>query len=227
MMKNNKLIPFVVLLLVLIACKLPSLSGNGATNGSTTGGTTTGGTQGTATGGSDPKADVTEASRKFIQLDSFTANMNGEGQTAINSKVEYQAPDRFRIKYLGGTGAGMEMVVIGKDMYMKTGDKWTKMPGSGNIPNLRDSFTEEGLKSLNDVKYEGDETVDGKQTSVYSYKNVTPVGSYPFSCKIWVRHDKGIPMKIFVEYSNNQALKNMTVNYDVDTPVQIDPPLTK
>ena len=175
--------------------------------------------------GADPKAEVIDASRKFIGLPFFTAKMEGEGQTPLRSEVSYFAPDRYHIKYLGGTGAGMEMIMIGNDTYMKTGEKWTKMPGNGTaMPTLRDSFTEEGLKSLSDVKYEGTDSVDGKSANVYSYKNVTPKGEYPFTSKIWIAQDSGVPMKIVVDYTNG-TLKQMRVNYDTETPVTIEPPI--
>ena len=209
-------IAFLILVVAVIGCKIPGLSGGGLGGSS----------KGTATGGSDPKADVVEASKKFIALPSFKANMEGVGQTEIKSQVEYLAPDRFHITYLGGTGAGMELIYIGKDGYLKTADKWSKMPSTGqNIPNLRDSFTEEGLKTLTDVKYEGDDTVNGKSASVYSYKNVTPVGASPFTAKIWVSNDTGVPMKIHAEYPNNPALKYMDVNYDTEAKVTIEPPI--
>ena len=203
-------------MLVVLGCKLP---------GSLTGGGAGGSGKGTATGGSDPKADVIDASRKFIALPFFTAKMEGVGQTEIKSEVSYAAPDKYHVKYLGGTGAGMEMIWIGKDGFMKMGDKWTKMPSAGtSIPTLRDSFTEEGLKTLTDVKFEGEDTVGGKPAMAYSYKNVTPVGSYPFTSKIWIHKQTGAPLKLYVEYSNG-ALKNMTVNYDTETPVSIEAPI--
>ena len=215
-MKNHHL-AFLILLIAVVGCKIPGFSSGGGLSGSS---------KGTATGGSDPKADVVEASKKFLALQSFTANMEGAGQTEIKSQVKYAAPDRFHITYLGGTGAGMEIIYIGKDGYMKAGDKWSKMPSTGqSIPNLRDSFTEEGLKTLSDVTYDGDETVNGKSASVYSYKNVTPVGAHPFTSKIWISNDTGVPMKIHVEYPNNQALKYMDVSYDTDAKVSIEPPI--
>jgi hypothetical protein len=208
----KKLSPVLLLLVfVVIGCKLP--------------GSLTGGSKGaTATGGADPKADVVEASRKFLELPYFTANMEGVGDTEIKSQVKYAAPDRFHVKYLGGTGAGMEMIWVGKESYMNANGKWTKMPtANASIPTLRDSFTEEGLKTLTDVKFEGEDTVDGKPALAYSYKNVTPVGNYPFTSKIWVGLDTGVPMKIYVEYTNG-SLKNMTVNYDTESKVTIEPP---
>jgi outer membrane lipoprotein-sorting protein len=199
-----------------IGCKwLPGSGGSAGSGG------------GTATGGSDPKADVIAASKKFIDLKSFSAKMDGTGQTEIKSQVDYLAPDKFHITYLAGTGAGMELIVVGSDMYMKapgTG-KWSRMPGNGGsaIPNLRDSFTEEGLKTLSDVKFEGEETIDGKPAMVYSYKNVTPKGGFPFASRTYVNKETGLPMRIKVDYENG-TLKTMTVNYDTETPVKIEAP---
>jgi outer membrane lipoprotein-sorting protein len=173
---------------------------------------------------SDPKADVIEASRKFIALKSFSAKMEGTGQTELRSQVDYAAPDRFHVKYLAGTGAGTEMIMIGDQTYMKSGNSWSKFPGGGSMPTLRDSFTEEGLKTLSDVKFEGSDTVDGKSALVYTYKNVTPQGSYPFNSKIWIDKDSRLPIKIVVDYPSG-PLKQMTVNYDTETPVTIEPPI--
>ena len=210
---------FLLLLFVAAGCKMP-----GAIKGLVSGGA--GSQKGTATGGSDPKADIVEASKRFIALPAFSAKMDGVGQVPIRSQVDYAAPDRYHVMYLGGTGAGMELIMIGNVTYMKAGGKWTKMAASANarIPTLRDSFTEEGLKTLSEVKFDGDDTIDGKPALVYSYKNVTPVGNYPFTSKIWVGKDSGLPMKIFVEYSNGM-LKEMTVNYDTESPVTIEAPI--
>jgi len=175
---------------------------------------------------SDPRQDVIDASTKFIALPYFSAKMTSSGQNEIKTQVDYVAPDRYHIAYLGGTGGGMEMILIGNDMYMKAGGKWAKSPGANanSIPSLRDSFTEEGLKSLNDVQSAGTETIDGKEANVYTYKNVTPKGQYPFESRIWISQDSGLPMKIVVDYPSG-VLKQMTVVYDTDTPVKIEPPV--
>lgn len=203
-----------------LGCKfLDSLKGGGSGTGS-------GSSGGSASGGSDPKADVIAASKKFIDLKSFSAKTEGMGQTEIKSQIDYVAPDRYHVSYLAGTGAGMEMIMIGGQSYMKpAGGSWSKMPGDAKaIPNLRDSFTDEGLKTLSDVKFEGDETLEGKPAMVYSYKNVTPVGNYPFTSKSWISKTTGLPMKIYVEYFNGM-LKNMTVTYDTESPVTIEAPI--
>jgi outer membrane lipoprotein-sorting protein len=211
-------------MIAVLGCRLPSAIRD-MTSGGTSKGSGGSSPLDSDTRNADPREAVVEASNKFIALPYFTAKMEGVGQTEIKSEVKFAAPDRFHVKYLGGTGAGMEMVFLGKDMYMNANGKWTKMPSTGtSLPTLRDSFTEEGLKTLTDVKFEGSDTVDGKPTYVYSYKNVTPAGNYPFTSKIWVGEDTGLPVKIFVEYTNG-ALKHMTINYDTETPVTIDAPI--
>jgi len=219
----KKISPIILLVFVVVGCKWATLQNGTGTNESSGGSSAS--KSGRAKASSDPRADVVEASKKFLELPYFTANMEGEGQTPIKSQVQYLSPDKFHVKYLGGTGAGMEMIWIAKDLYMNANGKWTKMPASNtSLPNLRDSFTEEGLKTLTDVTAESEESVDGKPALVYGYKNVTPTGNYPFTSKIWVSQETGVPMKIYVEYTNG-TLKNMTVNYDTETKVSIEPPV--
>ncbi len=212
------LLPLLILLIVGLGCsKFKELTGGTGGGGSS---------GGSSTAGADPKADISNAANKFIALQSFSAKMEGMGQTEIKSQVDYVAPDRFHVTYLGGTGAGIEMIMIGDQMYMKSGGKWTKSPGNaGSIPTLRDSFTEEGLKSLTDPKFEGEETIDGKPAYVYSFKNKTPKGDFGFTCKMWVGKQSGVPMKIYATYDNG-VLKNMTVNYDTESKVTIEPPIS-
>ncbi len=220
------LLPLAILLISVLGCsKIKELVGGAKDNpnGRSPGG---GSSSASSTAGADPKEDIIQASKKFIALSAFSAKMEGMGQTEIKSQVDYIAPDRFHISYLGGTGAGMEIIYIGNQTYMKTGGKWTKSNGDSNsaIPTLRDSFTEEGLKSLSDTKFEGEETVDGKPALVYSFKNVTPKGDFGFNCKMWVGKQTGLPMKIYATYDNGM-LKNMTVNYDTESKVTIEPPI--
>ena len=222
----KRIVPVILLLMIaVLGCKLPSAIRD-MTSGGTSKGSDGSSPLSSESRGTDPREDVVAASNKFMALPYFTAKMEGMGQTEIKSEVKFVAPDRFHVKYLGtGTGAGMEMIFLGKDMYMNANGKWTKMPSTNtSLPTLRDSFTEEGLKMLTDVKFEGPDTVDGKSTYVYSYKNVTPVGNYPFTSKIWVGEDTGLPVKIFVEYTNG-ALNHMKIDYDTETPVTIDPPV--
>lgn len=178
----------------------------------------------------DPKADVVAASKKFLDLPQFTAKMNGQAATGnMTMDLEYQAPDRF---HMSGTDPSThnrtEMIMIGKDMYIQGGGRWMRMPNSTGqaLPNLRQYFDEKGLTTLQDVRYVGDETLDGRPMHIYSYHNSQTNANMPlpFSSKIWVGSADGLPHKIEVTYEQGQ-MKTMTITYDFEKPVDIKPPV--
>ena len=123
-----------------------------------------------------------------------------------------------------------ETIIIGRDMYMKAGQNWQKMPGAlgKTVPQLREFFDEKGLESLRDVNYIGEETVDGERAYIYSYRNEAKKeeAPYPFTSKIWVRASDGLPARIQVDYEGGQ-LKTMSIVYDYEKKVNIDPPKTR
>jgi hypothetical protein len=222
------IIPIVLLLIATLGCGLANRFANVATNTSTSNSSTQqSGDSVSPTG--DPKQDVIQASKKFLDLPQFSAKMDGQGKTALRMDLEYQAPDRFHMTgYDAGTHAPREMIWIGKDMYVQNGGRWQKIPNAvgTSMPNLKKYFDQEGLKSLKDVKFDGDETLDGKLMRVYSYRNdqVNTNMPFPFTSKIWVGSADGLPHKIEVTYEQGD-LKTMTVDYDYDKNVDIQPPV--
>ena len=70
----------LLLCAISLACKLSSLMPGGGDSGGSGGGS--------SSGGADPKADIVEASKKFIALKAFSAKMEGMGQTEIKSQVD-------------------------------------------------------------------------------------------------------------------------------------------
>ena len=230
----------VVLTLAVLGCKMPAFLEGSNSNTPASNSTTTsaGGTQENpaAAPTDDARSDVIRASKKFLDLPRFSATMDGmgggpNGGTPMNVALDFQAPDRFHMKYLEPSGqVRNEMMVIGRDMYMKHGPSWQKMPGAvgESIPNMRQFFDEKGLASLKDVKYVGDDTLDGRKAYVYSYRNDVQNGQspYPFTSKIWVRSNDGLPQKIEVDYEAGE-LKTVTILYDYDKAVNIEPPKTK
>ena len=234
-MKN---LPVVILVLVAfsLSCGLMKRFAN-STSSSNSSMSNTSSDPGSSSTGSDsappsgdPKTDVITASKKFLDLPKFAANMSGQSsQGNMTMALEYQAPDRF---HMTTSDAKMhtptEMIMIGKDMYMQFGGHWQKIPNTNgaSMPNLRQFFDEEGVKSLQDVKYEGDDTVDGKPMHLYSYHNNQTNANMPFTfnSKIWVGSADGLPHKIEVTYDHGE-LKNMTINYDFEKSVDIQPPV--
>ncbi len=185
------------------------------------------GSEGDPKAAADAKAAVIEASRKFIAVKSFRGNIDAVADTSYKQQVEYVAPDRYHVVYRDNAGATTEMVMVGNDAYTKDGDSWKKIPGgTAPTPTIRNSWTEEALNSISDVKFEGEQSLDGKPALVYTYKVVTVVGNFPTKRTIWVSKSSGIPMKSLVEYSNG-PIKTLTNTFDTESPVTIELPTKK
>jgi len=176
------------------------------------------------TASTDPKADVIAASRKFAALKSLTGKIEATGPAPFKQTVEYIAPDRYHVSYRDESGANSEMIMAGDKAYVKSGDSWNEMAGNTKpTPTMRNSFTEDVLSTISDVKFEGDAILDGKPVLVYSYKLVTKVGSFAVMQRIWVDKTSGLPIKCYVEYTDG-SIKTLTTSFDTDTPVKIELP---
>ncbi len=174
----------------------------------------------------DPKADIEKMADRFLSINSFRAKMTTEGKMSMDADLDFIAPDRFRLKTVLPAGGSTKMILIGKQTYMKLGDNWQKMPvdiGS-KVPNMRETFTRDGMKWFKEIKFEGEEMVDGKPAYLYSYTGEAPGGGNPYSSKIWIGKADGQPIKITAVYSAGD-LKTMAIVYDYDTEITIEPPV--
>lgn len=234
-MKNLSIVVLVLALSVL-GCRMPSIFESANSNSGGTTGETDGSRAATAENPevaptANAREDVIRMSKKFLDQPYFSATMSGEGETQLNMAIDYQAPDRFHMTYRQPGGQMQnETIIIGRDMYMKAGQNWQKMPGAlgKTVPQIREFFDEKGLESLRDVNYIGEETVDGERAYVYSYRNEAKKeeAPYPFTSKIWVRASDGLPARIQVDYEGGQ-LKTMSIVYDYEKKVSIEPPTTR
>ena len=185
------------------------------------------GSEGNTSAPSDPKSAVIEASRKFIALKSFKGTIEAVAEPSYKQQVDYVAPDRYHVVYREASGHETEMIMVGNDAYTKDGDSWKKNPGAtAPTPTIRNSWTEEALNSISEVKFEGEESLSGQPALVYTYTVMTVVGNFPTKRKIWVSKSTGIPMKSYVEYSNG-PIKTLTNTFDTESPVTIELPPKK
>jgi hypothetical protein len=175
-------------------------------------------------GAPDPKAVVTEASHKLYALKALSGNIETVGQTSFKQHVDFVAPDRYHYTYVDGTGAATEMIIIGDQSYVKDGDSWKKTDGQSSPPTLRNSYSDEVMKTLSDAHFEGEQIVDGKPALVYSYHATMLVGNFPVLEKMWVAKNSGLPLKSYIENPSG-VVKNMTITFDTDSPVTIEPPI--
>lgn len=229
-MKMRMYLPLFVLLTATVGCSvLNDLSANrqqgnnvSANANSSTTKTSTSDTEGEFSPSDDPKSDIEKMADRFLSQKAFRTKMTGTGDTPIKMEAEYSAPDRFRVK----TGSDSETVIIGKDVYIKAGGKWQKIPGNigSSVPDLRKSFDEQSRKWLTDVKYVGEETVNGTPSLVYVYHNKGPGGVGENDSRVWIAKSDGLPVKIEATYASG-TLKTMLIEYEYDPSISIEPPV--
>lgn len=231
-MKNLPIVLLFCLTFTLgcgLSGKLANLTSNtGSSNGTTSGPTST--DPGAAAPTSDPRNDVIRASRKFLDLPKFSGKMDGTGGKELHMKLEYVAPDRYHIYFYDPPGTvKSETMMIGNDMFVRLNGKWQKFPSmlkDNSMMNMRKMFDEEGLKTVQDVKYVGEDSIDGQKAYLYSYHNTKTDATtpYPFTSKIWIGAGDGVPKKLEVNYEGGD-LKTMTVIYDTSSDITIEPPV--
>lgn len=229
-MKIDLLIPLAIILSLTLGCsritELANTSGNagGISNANAEGPAAAdpGHTSGEFAPSSDAKADIEKLSDRFMTIKSFKAKMNAEGEIPMRTEMEYTAPDRYRIS----TPNGMNVVVIGRTTYTKIGDRWQKMdlPLENAIGEMRTTFNKEAMKWVTDVKYTGDDTVNGKPAYVYTYRGNGSKDIGEMDSRLWIARSNGLPVKVEATYKSG-GLKSMTIEYDYDTPVSIEPPV--
>lgn len=207
----------VSILLILFAC---GLTGCKATQAVETP------SQPSSAGHADPRAEVIAASKKLAALPQLSAIVEGKGKLGLRKDVEYIAPDRYHIKFDDATGAHVEMINIGKETYIRNGDSWDLVPGNDPppTPTFRNNFTDDVLDSIANVKYQGEETLNGKPAYVYGYNLVTKVGNFKIFHTIWVDQVSGIPLKSVAEYTNESQEDTLTTSFDSLSPVSIEVP---
>jgi hypothetical protein len=96
----------------------------------------------------DPQADIKRLSDRFLDRESFRAVMETTGKMPMNAELEFQAPDRFRLKNKLSSDRSMEMIMIGKQAYMNLNGKWMKVPasmGQATPMDMREMFSKEGM----------------------------------------------------------------------------------
>ena len=96
----------------------------------------------------------------------------------------------------------------------------------GSIPDLRATFNKEGRKWFSDVRFVGEETVNGKASLVYEYRNKGEGNLGENDSKIWVAKDDGLPQKIESLYKKGN-LKTMVIEYEYDPNIRIEVPVKK
>jgi len=222
----RSLIPVFLVALALVGCSSTGDSGANSTD------------SGSANAGSNnvspaiptaavtrenPMADIETMAEKVLDQKAVRVKTSAFGDKNFTTEVEYVSPDRFRIK----SGPGLERIIIGKDVYMFLGDSWAKLPSfDGQTPDVREMFRKERHKYFSDVRFVGEETVNGRPSLVYEYKNNGEGNLGENDSKIWISKDEGLPVRIESRYKTG-SLKSTVIEYEYDANIKIEVPATK
>lgn len=230
---------YVIILMVMFvaACKFAGFGG-GSGNGLS----------------SDPKEAVIGSLKNLQQVKSWSGNMATETNVTpgVSSKadLQYLAPDKFKMEIDAG-GSKMEAILIGSDVYLKLPgkDRWQKSSsneGMGQMfNNWKDMYNDERIKAFKNVQFVGEDTVNGKKNSVYTYdidseaamkeedkakmtdETKKMIAGMENKAKIWIDADKNLPSKIEITGKTMQP-KEMTnkviFDYNYDKEVKIEAP---
>jgi len=167
----------------------------------------------------DAKADVKAAMAKFMAAKSYHASVQMQGgQRAMNSEMDFVAPDRMRMD-MPGLG---QQVIVGDTMYMNVKGKSLKVPMQpGTMTQWRDpAKLEENAASMR-VQAQGRDTVDGVSTRKYLVHSEQP---QPSDVTMWIGDD-GLPRKMQMAGGQNK-MGDVTVLYSRydDPSIKIEAP---
>jgi hypothetical protein len=168
-----------------------------------------------------PKEDLHAAFTKFLAAKSFRATATDLKKGEQVSKMEFVAPDRYRID-----AGGRASLIVGDTMYMDIGGKMQPLPVPGvgrMVAQYRNPEFLGEMEAGMDVKALGNETVEGQATKVYAYTLTRPVKS---DAKAWISVSTGLPMQIESTATFMGHAATTRVRYsDFDDPsIRIDAP---
>lgn len=236
--QNNFVYVGVLVLLFVMGCKFAQFGGN-------TGLTT-------ANQLSDPKDVIAGALRNLQTAESWAAEVetltDAAPQADTKMEIEYAAPDLFHLENNSG-GSQFEVIMIGADNYLLNNGKWQKAPAGMNmsqmVNNWKQMYNPENTKAFKDVQFVGEETANGKQTLVYSYRieplagmsdeaksqmteaAKTQIADMNNTAKIWIDHEKRLPVKIEMTTrmtKPKEMTSKLNFDYKFDGKVKIEAP---
>ena len=170
----------------------------------------------------DANTEVAAAFENLKTQPYVTAKIDDEGpDTKYDRVIEALGPEKVRLLYAYVPGfqpdpsTASEMVQVGEEVYEKKAldGYWVKV---GYKMTVFDEMVV-GPASIMDFTPAADETVDGKDVSVYTLEVVTPEAPKGINGKVWILKDKKVPLKARIDRPNGSST---TYTYDLDTPIK-------
>ena len=161
----------------------------------------------------------TQLAAKSYRVRISSVSMSPQGDTV----VEYVAPDRIHM-----TNPLSEMIAVGSQTYTRQGQgPWQKAPfDAGEIArNLRDPKLVDQLATNYDIKFVGQETMDGAPMLVYEYapKSTSP-SRQEGKTKVWISAEDSLPRKVETQGVTNDNVTTIIFS-DYNSDIKIELPV--
>ncbi|HEX5733081.1 MAG TPA: hypothetical protein VF131_09625 [Blastocatellia bacterium] len=152
-----------------------------------------------------------------VRISSYPAAMQGE------TLVEYVAPDRIHM-----SNPLSELIAVGSVTYTRRGSgPWEKAPiNAGEIARtFRDPKLIDQLTTNYDIKFVGQDTLEGAPMLVYEY---TPKETSPSpkggKTKVWISADNSLPRKVETQSAANPGVTTIIYS-DYNSDIKIELPV--
>ena len=170
----------------------------------------------------DARDEVVAAFQKVMDEGSYRMHMTADTrQGTVESTMDVQWPDRFRMKNDGG-----EFIILPTGTWMNAGGQWMKMPMnmSQMIQGYSKDAMQKGVAAIQEVTLVGEETVQGCASKRYSYAargEFMGVKS-DSQTEVWICQDNGLPVQLVSKERGKDD--SVTMVYDWDTAIDIRAP---
>ena len=168
----------------------------------------------------DARAQLHAAFVKFLAQSSFEARTQATvAGRALQSVVEFQAPDRYRLTSAGRPPA----VIIGSTMYLTMNGHAMKMPAAAaSIAQFRDADRLAQVERSATVDDLGADVVGGVPAHKYRYR---ATGATPADCEVWVGVASGLPLQLRATSQGKAAVQSLvTYSRYGDPAIRVDAP---
>ena len=176
-----------------------------------------------------PRDELFEAWKKFLALKSFRATISGVEPVRPVTRLEFQAPDRYRISVANGPTT----ILVGDTAQMTIGDRTMTLPLP--VKSMTAQYRDEAfLKKLQDgmvIEDLGTDTLDGEKVRKLRYvqdvvppamPGVTPPPPAPgdkATTVAWISAESGLILKLEVSSTyQGQSGRNEIRYSDFDDP---------
>lgn len=153
----------------------------------------------------DPAGEVLAASRRFGQLRSFQAHMQMQGPRPLEARMDFVAPDRYRLT----TGEGAQ-TIIGDTFFLQRDGEVRQVPvPPGLLAQWRNPLPPDLAPAQLQVEALGSDRIDGQVARRFRVRHATAV---PDGMLYWI-NAQGLPVRIRRQGQTQGQAFDITVSY--------------